>query len=312
MRVGTPSFVARVRMLVVGLLVPIIAADVSPEVLYKRWWSLEVLYNTISHRISRALDKTYHGHCPMDSNNEYEHCVTTINGRVQQIYVDPQDETVPQPFRRGKAWESWMHAYFQKYSDLSAIAVDVGANIGGHTLALAPLFATVHSFEMQDRAMRVLRKNVAANTSPKRVRLHHVPLGRTNGASGHYCDSNSKGVANRNIGGVGASRDARLPSWRQGCHRIQFSTLDKILGNVGNSAGNTSRRIALIKVDVEGFEEEVLLGAQRIIARHRPVIMFESFTLGRNLTNMLSKFGYNIRLVQHLVDYIATPPLSWG
>ena len=35
------------------------------------------------------------------------------------------------------------------------------------------------------------------------------------------------------------------------------------------------REIGLIKIDVEGHEEAVLRGAERLLRRHRPIILFE-------------------------------------
>ena len=83
-----------------------------------------------------------------------------LDGRPQTVYVDPHDDVVGQPFRRGAHWEAWLHGYFRQYANASEVAVDVGANMGAHTIVLARLFREVHSFEMQKRVMRLLRENV--------------------------------------------------------------------------------------------------------------------------------------------------------
>ena len=193
-----------------------------------------------------------------------------------------------------------MHSYFRRYSDRNKIAVDLGANVGAHTMVLQTLFAEVHSFEMQAPVFELLRRNVRANHAQSRVRLHNVALGRAEGGTGHYCDSTGSA---RNIGGVSARLSTRVPH-RKGCYKLRFTTLDRALSRVNGS-------IALMKVDVEGFEENVLLGARSILARHRPILMFESFHLPINLTNMLESLRYDTRLARYPEDYIAIPrPLT--
>ena len=258
-----------------------------------------LMYNTLAHRYSRALDKimaalpdALRPRCPMEA--KYERCTVHLDGRPQTVYVDPHDDVVGQPFRRGAHWEAWLHGYFRQYANASEVAVDVGANMGAHTIVLARLFREVHSFEMQKRVMRLLRENVAANAyGNSRVRLHHTALGRTEAARGHYCSGSG------NIGGVGASRRQNVPR-RSGCYALRFTTLDRALANVGG-------RIALIKADVEGFEEDVLLGGRGLIARHRPVVLFESYALPRNLTSMFARLDYDVRQIRYPEDYIALP-----
>jgi FkbM family methyltransferase len=258
----------------------------------------EMVKNTVAHKVSRMLDTWTSRHCPMDRKGRYEHCTVAADGVQRHVFIDPHDLVVSQPFRRGKYWESWMHAYFRRFANVNAAALDVGANLGAHTLVLSSLFAEVHSFEMQESVLQLLAKNVRANHVQQKVHMHPTALGRTVGAIGHYC----KAVGAKNFGGVSASK-SRAATGR-GCKEVPltFTTLDKELAGL-------RRPIALVKVDVEGFEEEVLLGARQLLERHRPVLMFESFKLSRlrNLTAMLSDLGYSTRLLRYPEDYIALP-----
>jgi hypothetical protein len=49
---------------------------------------------------------------------------------------------------------------------------------------------------------------------------------------------------------------------------VAMATLDRALSH-------TERRVSLIKIDVEGYEAEVLGGAHAVLMKHRPAIVFE-------------------------------------
>jgi FkbM family methyltransferase len=53
-------------------------------------------------------------------------------------------------------------------------------------------------------------------------------------------------------------------------HPVSVDTLDRYLG-----AHPPRGRVALLKVDVEGHELDVFLGAHATLARHRPALLFE-------------------------------------
>ena len=54
-------------------------------------------------------------------------------------------------------------------------------------------------------------------------------------------------------------------------------------------------RVDLIKVDVEGMEEEVLAGAEETIKRARPYLIVEHYKLGAaTLEAKVMQFGYKV------------------
>jgi hypothetical protein len=82
---------------------------------------------------------------------------------------------------------------------------------------------------------------------------------------------NFGGVSMRHLpGGVDKSVPSAAPQPKLSV-RVRCESLDDLLANGGNLGP-----VALLKVDVEGFESDVLSGAQQTIAKHRPVIYVEN------------------------------------
>lgn len=134
----------------------------------------------------------------------------------------------------------------------SGLCLDIGANVGFMSMALASRFNVV-AFEPQLELFKLLRENV----SEKPVECHNVALGSTMGTAHmpliRYGDrGNYGGVPIIKTGGFGTIL-------------VQMRTLDSF-----NFEG-----VGLIKIDVEGYELEVLKGAVETIARCKPVLYVE-------------------------------------
>lgn len=124
------------------------------------------------------------------------------------------------------------------------IAVDVGGHVGLWSFNLAPAFREVHAFEPVAEHRACFAKNVEAPN----VTLHACALGATEGTVSIHTAPTSSG-----------------DSWVKGQGDIPMVTLDSI-GLQG---------VDFIKVDCEGYEENVLRGAIETIKRDRPVIIVE-------------------------------------
>lgn len=143
-----------------------------------------------------------------------------------------------------------------------AIAIDVGANVGWHTLLMAARAGStgrVYAFEPNDSTRRRLVSAVEAND------LTHVTVdGRgvadrvgTSGfqapLAGHVWDGTGRLIAE-------SSREAAT---------IECTTLDAFV------AERHIDRLAFVKIDVEGWELSVLRGARHVLSALRPVVVFE-------------------------------------
>jgi FkbM family methyltransferase len=141
------------------------------------------------------------------------------------------------------------------------VALDIGANLGVVTLAMAKFVGPsgrVHSFEPNPLMQRLLRQSI--ERSYRNVSLHNVALGSEDAEMSLYFS-----VENAGAGSLIKPRSSRGESVV-----CQVRRLDDII------IESDIERIRLIKIDVEGFEKEVLLGARATLTKLRPIIILET------------------------------------
>jgi FkbM family methyltransferase len=139
------------------------------------------------------------------------------------------------------------------------IALDVGANEGLYSYALAKLFDRVEAFEPNETASADLRDY----NCPK-INLHGVALSRSEGEGTLHVPILAEGVAGLGWGSL--EPEILPPSERVTTQIVQTKTLD--------SYG--FENVVFIKIDVEGHELPLLEGATETIARCRPIILLET------------------------------------
>jgi FkbM family methyltransferase len=139
--------------------------------------------------------------------------------------------------------------------------VDVGANVGVHTVRLARLAGRdgeVIAVEPNPEVMARARRNVTLN-SLANVRFVNAAASDRPGELRLYCPDRSD--TNRARASV-----LQHPYLTGDEITVPVVTVDELC------AGS---RVALIKIDVEGHEDAVVRGAARVIERDRPAVVFE-------------------------------------
>jgi FkbM family methyltransferase len=184
------------------------------------------------------------------------------------------------------------------------VVLDVGANIGLSALALAPLLprGRILALEPSPRSAAALRCTLALNGLENRVAVEAVAMGAAPGETEFHDAAHSAGAHLMDPGTLGGEALPRV--------RVPVETVDALVARHGLA------RLDFIKVDVEGFESEVLDGARATLARFRPVVFaeFNAWTLQCNrnanpravLEDWLSRFP-----VAHALRGTA-PPLRIG
>jgi FkbM family methyltransferase len=149
----------------------------------------------------------------------------------------------------------------------SSLVLDIGANIGAHTLHLASLVGPqgrVMAFEPTDFAFRKLRRNLDLNPSlASRVEAFHCFLTGSDGAGVPNAIYSSWPLA------VEAGLHAKHLGREMQTEQAQARSLDSILSE------HADRKVQLVKLDVDGFECDVLRGATGLLRDVRPIFVME-------------------------------------
>jgi FkbM family methyltransferase len=139
------------------------------------------------------------------------------------------------------------------------VFIDVGANVGQHTLFMARHARRVIAFEPFGTVRREIFQKVQDNAL-RNVTVHPVGLADRDGDAPFFaprgCNS-GQGTFHPERGRLVGAPMGKLPTVRG----------DALLQGVG--------RIDLVKIDVEGYEPNVLEGLKDTIARHGPVLVIE-------------------------------------
>lgn len=171
------------------------------------------------------------------------------------------------------------------------VAIDVGANKGVYTRALARIASHVHAFEPNPKAFRWLNRAL-----PKNVSAHPLALSDRDGRTDMYVPKRGRGFSNQ-MGSLSPARAADP----HGQISVDARTLDACaFSNVG-----------FIKIDVEGFEMQVLAGARGTIAHFKPVLLIEleERHTDRKIEDLIgdvAAFGYSA----HFVDGGGIKPIA--
>lgn len=142
------------------------------------------------------------------------------------------------------------------------VILDIGANIGTHSLCFAPHFETVHAFEPNSLIWNRFDRNVELNEF-RNIHLHCVGLGDRESEMPFYLIENN----NFGLGTFSRVEQYDLPLKQAGTAKVVVG--DHYLSN------QDIGKIDAVKIDVQGFEPEALRGLTNTLGATRPVVWCE-------------------------------------
>jgi FkbM family methyltransferase len=187
--------------------------------------------------------------------------ICRVLGRYK-MYMDTRDIGIASHLMLEGYWEMWVTEAMMRAVRRGSTVMDIGANLGYFSVLLADLTGPqgrLLSFEPNPEMASRLRKSVKVNGFAGFSTVHECALGYENGYASMDIDTTQPG-GGRMIGHSGQRRP--MPVRR----------LDEIEGALD---------VEFIKMDVEGFEQNVWYGMTGILAQKRPLTIFMEFTVGR-------------------------------
>lgn len=182
--------------------------------------------------------------------------------------------------KHGKFFEYGMLEAIEKLPYRPGICMDIGANVGNHTVFFSKFckFDDIHSYEPFNESFVLLCDNLSKNNCSN--------------VWPHFFGISSK------RGYVIMDTDKKNPSW----NKIDEKTWDKMSSDYPNKSKKnqvhaklttitTKEKVALMKIDVEGHELEVIKGAYEVIEREKPELFIEWHDGYEPILNSLPK-GY--------------------
>lgn len=171
--------------------------------------------------------------------------------------------------------------YVNQYLKPGDKAMDIGANVGIFSVVMGATVGDkgqVFAFEPVATNVVRLEKNLRKNTLCN-VQIYPVALGASNGHMKLRMATDPAYPSLHQVqGGFGSGIEVS----------VEVRTLDGIWEELGYPD------IALVKIDVEGAEMDVLRGASSFLARCRPTLLVEANSAGEldTLRARLSDLGY--------------------
>jgi FkbM family methyltransferase len=195
-------------------------------------------------------------------------------GELPHFFVGPAyDINVANAVRQVGTFDLGQSYALQTLCRQGDTVLDIGANIGGFTVPLAERVGPsgeVHAFEPFRRVYQHLNANVALN-GLSNVFAHNIALGTEE----KTVDAYTADLTTPNF-----------PSAMRALHQEDHATAEK--NNIKYDQKQEkltvrrldslsfSTRIALIKIDVEFMELDVVLGGLETIKKHRPIMWVEN------------------------------------
>lgn len=159
-------------------------------------------------------------------------------------------------------------------------AIDIGGHIGLYSSALLDSFDRVDSFEPSPKNIACFKKNVPE------AKIHTIALG------------DKEEVLKLNIAPDNTGNNSIVESFGKATVLIEVKTLDQF----------EFEDVNLIKIDVQGYEEQVLKGSGETIKKNKPIMIVELITHKDSPPNkaamkILESYGYETVFIMGK-DYI--------
>ena len=223
-------------------------------------------------------------------SNPLKDCdIVSVSGFRFNIHKN--DTCVSDCLRSDELYEKFFLSFVKSYIDPRKNIIDVGANIGTHTVIYCNFLTTgkVYSFEPQPLIFDILTENIRINNCTSKSELFNI------GSS----DSSSRFFMNAIYDvKINQAAFAITTNIAQTGIYIDCIPIDSL--NITN--------VGYIKIDVEGHEYKTLKGMRNTILQNKPIMLIEihDSSIDKKLTfDILEhEFGYTKYIKLTHCDYL--------
>lgn len=197
--------------------------------------------------INRKRNKTF-----LDSRTLF---TINYNNRKTKIYLNKKFGYVDQYIYNHGIYEKDIIDSIREFLNPQKIMLDIGGNIGQHSLLLAPYCKMIYAFEPIPAIFNEFKSSISANHY-KNIHLQNVAIGDKSEIKPIYFNTK-----NADASTLLKNTNGNKPI------NIQVEHLNNVLPK--------DLKFDVVKIDVEGFEAVVILGNKELFIKNKPVIFLE-------------------------------------
>lgn len=223
----------------------------------------------------------------------------------QRLFLDPADYFITVHYLEHYDWEEHLEEVYKDSLSNGGAYIDIGGNIGLHVLRAHRLGASsIYAFEPNPNTFDILSMNMKLNGL--HTGFYNLALGKMNGTVHFNINSYSAGMA-------------RIEEEGEDLIEVPIQTLSKF---AEQNKDLLNQNLALVKIDVEGHEGEVINGAIDFLknfSNFNVIIEFGSPSSIAAVQELAEHFNFKLkayRWKQEPVDvdmsFVTTPSKTFG
>lgn len=178
-----------------------------------------------------------------------------LNRTKFKILVNPKNELLERKVYTGEKYETEVSEIIKKHGNKEKLFIDLGANIGYHSLYASQHYKEVISFEPVKKTLKQFRESIKINKF-RNIKTYNLACSNNVRTTRIQCEEGAHNLA------------TITENKTKNTAKIRTTCLDKFLKK-------QYKRIGLIKIDVEGHEWQVIEGMKRMIEKETPPIIME-------------------------------------
>ncbi|WP_310620127.1 FkbM family methyltransferase [Flexibacterium corallicola] len=218
----------------------------------------------------------------------YETKVSYAGQRAVLADTDPEDHIFRTVSKSKQFYERDLLNYIYHSAMPDWIFVDIGAHIGNHSIFFGSILGLKgYAFEANSETFTTLKHNIEKNSLINRIEFYNKSVGSKNGSG-----SIIKPKKEHNSG------MSKFCETSQG--EVTMVALDSL----------QLPKLDLLKIDVEGFEMNCLLGATSTLVRTSPLLVLEIIQSDDffEIRDWLQPYGYRpVKRFNYTPTYVFSP-----